>query len=155
DEPWFGPEDVDLYAVNADRTEPTEGEGLVRRADIRGPLRAFVEGPDGSIAAVGSMVPDAPRSYDQNDLLVFVAGSDAPRVLTADLDCEVGDGIGSDCHPPAGGGAMPLGFNADASAVFTVIGRRGSAQLAAIEIATGALRTLTGSEHEVIAGTIS
>src|SRR4030095_2250707 len=117
-----------------DRAEATEEAGLTRIAGIRGPLLSFAGDEDGRVLAVGYFVPEAPRSYDQKDLLLFEPGERRPRVITADHDFEVGDGISSDQHPPRGGGGMPLGFARGGAAALAVMGHHGSARLARFDL---------------------
>ena len=156
-EPWFGHEDSDLFAVSPDLEAPTDGERLVTVADIRGPIAAFVEAQDGRIAAVGGIRPEAPRSYDQNDLLLFEGPLPrrTPQVLTAGFDFPIGENIASDQHPPRGGGTLPLGFAPDQKAVLAVVGRHGSALLARVAIADGSVEELTDARHEVTAGSVT
>ena len=156
-EPWFGPEDVDLLAVSPDLERPTDGPELRTVADIRGPLRAFAEDSGGRIAAVGGLRPEPPRSYDQNDLLLFEGSwpRTTARVMTADYDFDVAPDIASDQHPPRGGGSMPLSFAAGERAVLGVVGRHGAAILALISLADGGVEELTDARHEVIAGSVT
>ena len=157
DEPWFGPEHTDIFAVPADRGAPTDGEDLALVADLGGTIAAFAEDAHGRIVAVGGLRPDPPRSYDQGDLLLFEGDwpRREPRVLTADFDFEIGDGLSSDQHPPRGGGAMPLGFTGEGRAALTVVGRHGAAMLARVALADGAVEELTDARHEVIAGSLT
>jgi dipeptidyl aminopeptidase/acylaminoacyl peptidase len=155
-EPWYGPEDSELYAVAADLERPTDGAAMKVVADVRGPIYAHAEAAGGRIAAVGGIRPEAPRSYDQNDLLLFDGPwpRTAPRVLTADFDFDVQPDIASDQHPPRGGGAMPLGWTPGDDAVITVVGRHGAAMLARVSL-DGRVEELTAADREVIAGSIT
>ncbi|MEQ1833768.1 MAG: S9 family peptidase [Candidatus Eisenbacteria bacterium] len=157
--PWFETpgDDNDIVAVRAELAEPTEGEALVKVADIAGPILAFCEGSDGRLLAVGDIRHGKPNTYEASDLLLFEGAwpQTQPRVLTKGLDLHVGEGINSDQHPPRGGGAFVLGFGpGDKSALF-VHAKRGAAHLASCDLATGAVTDLTGSDLEVIAGTVS
>ena len=156
-EPWFGPEQASLYAVAADRREPTTGDQLETIAEIQGPITAFVADDSGRIAAVGGVRPEPPRSYDQNDLLLFEPPypGRSPRVLTREPDLEAGGEIIADQHAPRGGGEKPLAFSADGRAVLAVFARRGSAFFARVGIADGAVEPLTGPQYEVIAGSVT
>ncbi|MGH7724798.1 MAG: prolyl oligopeptidase family serine peptidase [Candidatus Eiseniibacteriota bacterium] len=158
-EPWFGGEDVDLYAVAADRTTPAtdESDGLERIANHTGPIFTFREGADGRIVAVGATVLDPPRSYDQRDLLLFEGPGPMrkARVLTSAYDFEVDGDIAADGHPPRGGGSFPIGFARDGRSVLTVVGRHGSNRLARITIESGKVEELTEGRHEVQVGSLS
>jgi len=155
-EPWHGPEDQDLYAAAADRATPaTDEEGIERVADASGPILAFREGPRGAIAATVILLTEPPRSYDQGDLLLFEGATPerAPRVLTSGWDFEVGGStIGSDQHPPRGGGAMPLAFAADGAHVYAAVGRHGAQILARIGVTGGKVEELTDPHREVVSG---
>jgi dipeptidyl aminopeptidase/acylaminoacyl peptidase len=157
EEPWFGPEDTDLHAVSPDLPEPTEGDALQTVADIRGPILAFAEGPDGSIAAVGGIRPAEPRSYDQNDLLLFQGSwpRTSPKVLTRNFDFDVWGDISSDQHPPRGGGSQPLAFTGGGKAVLTQIGRHGAAILARISTGEGEIEELTDARHDLVSATVT
>jgi dipeptidyl aminopeptidase/acylaminoacyl peptidase len=155
DEPWFGYEDSDLYAVAPDLSNPTDGAALKTVIDIHGPVGSFTEDREGRIATIGNIQPEAVRSYDQDDLLL--ASGSWPRRevknLTNDYDFDIGGGISADQHAPRGGGRRPLAFSADGSAILTVTARHGAAMLASVNTATGEVTELTDAKHEVIAGT--
>jgi dipeptidyl aminopeptidase/acylaminoacyl peptidase len=155
-EPWHGPEDQDLFAVAVDRTAPaSDDDGIEPVADAAGPILAFHEGESGAIAATGLLLQEPPRSYDQGDLLLFEPPDPArvARVLTGPYDFEVGDStIGSDQHPPRGGGAMPLAFAPGGAHVYTAIGRHGAQRLARVSVEEGTVEELTDGAREVIAG---
>ena len=157
--PWFATpaEDNDVRAVRADLAEATDGAGMTLVADIQGPLVQFVEGPGGRLAAIGAVRAVKPNTYEANELLLFEGKWPlaAPRVLTEGHDMHVGEGINSDVHPPRGGGALPLGFTTGAKGIVFVHSRRGAAQLAHVDLASGKLEDLTGRDLEVIAGTVS
>lgn len=158
EQPWFArpAEDNDVRAIPADLAEPTEGADAALVADIAGPIGRFEEGPGGRLVAVGGIRPLDPNSYEIDDLLLFEGNwpMTAPRVLTAGADLHVGEGINSDQHPPRGGGEPPLGFTADGGVVFTY-SHRGSAPLARLDLASGAIEALTDPSREVVAGSVS
>lgn len=156
--PWFGDpiEDNDLRAVSPDLEMPTEGADAAIVADIRGPIAAFAEGPDGRWLAVGGVRPSPHRSYDQNDLLLFEGAwpMTAPRVLNEGRDLATAETISGDQHPPRGGGALPLALTPDGRAVFSYAWQ-GSSRLARTDLATGALEDLTGAGGDLQAATVS
>ena len=157
--PWFETpgDDNDILAVSAELSAPTEGDALVKVADIAGPLVAFCEGTGGRLLAVGDIRPGKPNTYEASDLLLFEGAwpQTEPRVLTKGLDLHVGEGINSDQHPPRGGGAFVLGFGPGGKSALFVHAKRGAAHLASCDLASGAVTDLTGPELEVIAGTVS
>jgi dipeptidyl aminopeptidase/acylaminoacyl peptidase len=158
EEPWFGRplEDNDVRAISPDLASPSDGSDAVRVADIAGPLAPFAQGPDGRLAAVGGIRPDPPRSYDQNDLLLFEGAwpMTEPRVLTAGLDLAVGENTSGDQHPPRGGGALPLAFTSDGGVLFAHA-RHGATRLARFDLATGRHEDLTGPQDDVVSGSAS
>ncbi len=157
-EPWFGPEDNEIWAVSPELETPTEGDALRVVADVRGPLMQFAEGADGRIAAAGGVRPETYRSYDQTELLVF-SGTwpmTEPVIASAKLDRPFNEGgISSDQHPPRGGGSQPLAFTADGRGVIGVIDSHGAGRLAIVDVATGAARELTPPHREVTHGSVS
>jgi len=156
-EPWFGPEDADVWSVDPARSEPTSDD-VALVADLAGPIQRFVAGPDGRLLATGGLVQDPPRSYDQPELVLFEPPFPARRgrVVSAGHDFEVGQSsIASDLHPPRGGGSVPLAFVDNGQAALTVVGRHGACLLARIGLEDGSVSELTPADHEVIAGSVS
>jgi dipeptidyl aminopeptidase/acylaminoacyl peptidase len=157
-EPWNEPEDADVYAVDPDLSEATEGDRLETVADASGPILAFHEGADGRFAAAATPLRDPPRSYDQPRLLLFEGPRPARpgRDLAPAVDFEFGSVyMAADQHPPRGGGAMPLAFVDGGAAVVTVLGKHGAARLARVGVAGGAVAELTAGEREVVGGSVS
>jgi dipeptidyl aminopeptidase/acylaminoacyl peptidase len=85
----------------------------------------------------------------------MLAGSSGPvKALTGGYDFDIGGGIGSDQHPPRGGGQRPLAFTADGRSILCVVARQGSSMLARVDgVGGGAVEELTPYGREVIAGT--
>ncbi len=158
-EPWHGPDNQDLYAVAIDRAKPaTDGDGISLVADAAGPILTFHEGEGGAILGTGVLVQEPARSYDQGDLFLFEAPwpTRVARVLTGPYDFEVGDStIGSDQHPPRGGGGMPLAFAPGGRDAYTTVGRHGAQILARVGVDDGTVEELTDDRHEVIAGSVT
>jgi dipeptidyl aminopeptidase/acylaminoacyl peptidase len=154
-EPWFEPDDGDLYSVSADLKRPATDRDFQTVIDIAGPLGAWHEAADGRLLAVGNFQPAAIRSYDQDDLLLTEGTGVARRVrnVTEQYDYDVSGGISADQHPPRGGGQRPLAFTNDGHAAYVVVARHGHAALARVDLASGAVEELTAPEYEVIAGT--
>ena len=151
-QPWFGDDDANLYAVSPDPGRPDDGAAFRTRVDYDGGIGDWVEAGDGRIAFVGGINPPEAHSYDQNDLML-ASGSGPVRALTGGYDFDIGAGIGSDQHPPRGGGARPLAFSADGRSVVCTVARQGSTMLARVDVASGAVEELTPYGREVIAGT--
>ena len=157
DEPWFGPEDADVYAVPADRAKPAAEGEVELVADAAGPIFQFAVAGAKSILGLGVLVQDPPRSYDQGDLFLFESPwpARAARVLTASYDFEVGHDVSSDCHPPRGGGATPLALVDGGKSAITTVTRHGRTMLAKVSVSDGKVTELTDDAHEVGAGTLS
>jgi dipeptidyl aminopeptidase/acylaminoacyl peptidase len=154
-EPWFGSEESVLYAVDASRAEPTDGDALETVLDARAGLRDWTAGPGERLALVAVPVTPAPRSYDQPTLLVTDGAGRPTRDLAAAADVAVGETVGYDQHPPRGGGATPLAFAEDGRAVIARICSRGTSYLARFDTAGGAMTLLTPPGLDVVAGTAS
>ena len=152
-EPWFGQDDDNLYAVAVDLKSPADGPGFRTLVDYDGGIGDWVEAGDGRIAFVGGINPKEDHSYDQSDLMITNGAGRPVRALTADYDFDISGGIGSDQHPPRGGGHRPLAFSADGRSLVVVVGRQGAAVLARVDGTSGAVEALTPSDREVIAGT--
>jgi len=153
DEPWFSPDDQNLYAVAPDLAKPADGAAMKTVIDIDGPIGQYTEAADGRIAAIGWFATSPPRSYDQDDLLLAEGPwpRRKPRNLTAEYDFDIGGGIISDQHPPrGGGGGAPLAWTDDGRAIVTRVGRHGASMLARIDAASGEVTELTDGQHEVV-----
>ena len=154
-EPWFGGEHADLWAVSPDLAEPTDGPELRKVVDFTGAIQGFAEGPDGSFAMLGFLQPEVPRSYDRRSLLL--SRGTWPQRDVRDLgrghDFDFGETIGSDQHPPRGGGATPLAFTADGREIVVTVGRHGAAMLCRVRIDSGAVEELTDAAGEILHGT--
>ena len=158
EQPWFEHESNDLWAVSPDAEKPTDGRGLERITEFLGPILGYAEGPDGAIAAVGSVrTPGEFHTFEANDVLLFEGkgSSRAPRVLTSAWDFDVWGDIAGDQHPPRGGGMQPLGWADGGKSVLVTVGRHGASLLARVDRASGAVEEWTPASHEIIAGTVS
>jgi len=157
-EPWFGEpiEDDDVRAVPPDLEAPTDGEAMALVADVFGPIANFAEGPDGRWLAIGGVRPEPPRSYDQNELLLFEGAwpMKQPRTLASERDFAMGEGLSADQHPPRGGGAFPLALTPSGHAIFGYAWQ-GASRLARLELATGRLEDLTDARSDLVAGSVS
>jgi dipeptidyl aminopeptidase/acylaminoacyl peptidase len=153
-EPWFGGDDDVLYAVAPDLARPADGAGFKVRVDYDGGIGDWIESGDGRIAFVGGLNPPEVHSYDQNDLML-AAATGGVKALSGGYDFDIGVGISGDQHAPRGGGRRPFAFTADGRGILCVVGRHGSAMLARVDAASGAVEELTPAGREVIHGTPS
>ncbi|MGE5813708.1 MAG: S9 family peptidase [Acidobacteriota bacterium] len=149
EEPYYHPQDADLYAV-----APTGGE-IVKVASIDGTIGSISPSPDGNrIAFVGTLKKTPVRSYDQPDLFVTDAkpGS-TPRNLTASFDFDIGGGIGGDQRAPRGAGSSQPVWSSDGQSLFVVASEHGNANIKRIDIGSGALAAYTEGNHDVMSYT--
>jgi dipeptidyl aminopeptidase/acylaminoacyl peptidase len=133
-EPYYEPDDSDLYAVGADGGDP------VRVASIDGRIGAYSPSPDGRrIAFVGTLNGRPERSYDQPDLFVADLSGGEPRNLTAAYDFDVNGGIGGDQRAPRG--QHPAGpiWSRDGRTILIKTGQHGNARLVRFDAASGAM----------------
>src|SRR4029079_8835636 len=91
-EPYYEPQDSDLYSV------PAGGGAMTKVASIEGTIGDVSVSPDGrQIAFVGTLHGHPVRSYSQPDLWIMdAAPGSAPRNLTVKYDYQVMGGIGGD-----------------------------------------------------------
>ena len=133
-EPYYLPQDNDLYAVSRDGGEPT------RIASIDGNIGAYAQSPDGKrIAFVGAHHGAPERSYSQPDLWVAGVGG-TPRNLTEKYDFDIDGGLAGDQRAPRG--AHPGGpiWSDDGSGIIVKVGHHGITYLKAFDARTGADR---------------
>ncbi|MBX6330413.1 MAG: S9 family peptidase [Gemmatimonadaceae bacterium] len=144
DEPYYYPENADLYAVAA------TGGSTEKVADIDGPIVQPSVAPDGkSYAFYGYINPTQTRSYNQPDLFVWQGG----RVtnLTASYDFDVGSDVTGDQAPPRGRGSEPVLWTADGRSVIIATTEHGTANLVRVDVGTGRIEPLTTGRHTVLA----
>ena len=156
-EPWFGDEDSNLFAISPDCEAPTEADGISPVVEFRGAILAYRAGAEGRIAMAATLPTESPRSYEQTHLVLAeepwpcrTVKNAAPR-----YDFDVCGDLGSDQHPPRGGGEKPLAWTPDARSILTVVTRHGANMLARVDLADGSVAELTDYGHDVIAGTAS
>ena len=155
-EPWFGLDEMKLYAVTPDLDTPTDGTALEVVAEGCGYVTAFAEGPDGRIAVIAP-VSETPRSYEQPRLLMSASGTPGGGLtrLAPGHDFPFGEVINSDQHPPRGGGQIPLAFAADGASVFATCGRHGAAYLVRVDVASGEVTERTPAGLDIVSGSSS
>jgi dipeptidyl aminopeptidase/acylaminoacyl peptidase len=153
EEPWFGLEENELYAVSPDLPQPTDGAELQLVVDMPGAIAAWTEGEDGRILMVASPAT-GPRSYEQPGLFV-TSGAWPQKVerLAASYDAPFGESLNSDQHPPRGGGETPLAWCGGKA--LARVGRHGSNFLVRVDLATGAVEELNPPGLDLVSGTAS
>jgi dipeptidyl aminopeptidase/acylaminoacyl peptidase len=144
DEPYYYPDNADLYAVSA------AGGSTEKVVDIDGPVIQPSAAPDGqSYAFYGYLNPAQERSYNQPDL--FVSQNARVTNLTARYDFDVGTNVIGDQEPPRGGGSEPVLWTADGRSVIIATTEHGTANLVRVDVRTGHIEPLTTGRHTVVA----
>jgi dipeptidyl aminopeptidase/acylaminoacyl peptidase len=146
-EPYYSKPHADLYAIPA-------GGGEVRHVfSFDGQIEEIALSPDGKrFACSGFANPPQFRSYDQTDLFVVDAATGAPfRNLTANLDADVLQAVGSDQHPPRGAAPLPIVWSGDGRSLFVEVNERGRGNLKRIDVETGKADPVTQGDQEVVA----
>jgi dipeptidyl aminopeptidase/acylaminoacyl peptidase len=149
EEPYYHPQDSDLYAV------PAGGGDIVKVASIDGNIGGISPSPDGTrIAFIGTPEMKPVRSFDQPELFITEArpGS-TPRNVTTAYDSEVGGGIGGDQRAPRGGGGSPPVWSRDGRSILVVASEHGSSNIKRIDTATGKVEPFTQGAHDVMSYT--
>ena len=148
-EPYYLPQDNDLYAVGRDGGEP------MRIASIDGNIGAYAQSPDGKrIAFVGTHHGNPERSYSQPDLWVSDIGG-TPRNLTEKYDFDIDGGLAGDQRAPRG--AHPGGpiWSKGGQTVFVRAGTHGNADLVSVDVRTARIvePSQSAKSHEVMSYT--
>ena len=131
-EPYYLPNDSDLYAVDRDGGEPT------RVASIDGNIGAYAQSPDGKrIAFVGTLHGTPERSYNQSDLWTVDVPGGTPRNLTEKFDFDIDGGIGGDQRAPRGSHPSGPIWSQDGRVLTVKVGHHGNAYLKAFDARTG------------------
>jgi len=146
-EPYYVPDDSDLYSV------PASGGSITKVASIDGTISNVSPSPDGKrLAFVGTLNGNPVRSFSQPDLWVMDATSGAtPANLTAAYDFDIGGAIGGDQAAPRGQNPKPILWSPDGSSLIVVSAERGNANLVRIDIAGRRVEPVTGGRQSVMA----
>jgi len=149
-EPYYEPDDQDLYSVSVDGGAPE------RALSIDGPIGSYALDRQGRrIAFTGAVNASPPRSFDQDDLFVAEGAGAGPRNLTAPYDSDVAGGIAADQHAPRGGQPTAPVWSADGRSVYVRVAERGRANLRRVDVATGKVDAVTTGDQEVVGYTAS
>ena len=147
-EPYYHPNDSDLYSV------PAAGGELTKVASIDGTIGDFSFSPDGKrLAFVGTLHGTPVRSYSQSDLWVADLPSAAPRNLTANYDFDIDGGLGGDQRAPRGGGPSGPVWSRDGRTLLIKVGEQGDANVKRIDAASGKVDPVTKGSHDVMSYT--
>ena len=148
-EPYYLPNDSDLYAVSRDGGEPSV------IASIDGGIGAYAQSPDGKrIAFVGTLHGNPERSYSQSDLWVTDIGG-TPRNLTEKYDFDIDGGIGGDQRAPRGSHPGGPIWQKSGQSVLVRVGKQGDADLIDVNVRSGEVveRRQTSKKHDVMSYT--
>jgi dipeptidyl aminopeptidase/acylaminoacyl peptidase len=149
-EPYYEPDDQDLYSVSVDGGEPE------RALSIDGPIGSYALDRQGRrIAFTGAVNASPPRSFDQDDLFVAEGAGAAPRNLTGAYDFDVAGGIAGDQHAPRGGQPTAPLWSADGRSVYVRVAEQGRANLKRVDLATGKVAAVTTGDQEIVGYTAS
>lgn len=149
-EPYYAPQDTDLYAV------PATGGTAERVLSIDGTIGRPVFSPDGRRLAFRGALSRPVRSYTQSDLFVADATPGAvPRNLTEKYDFDIAGGLTGDQHAPRGSQPDDPIWTADSAAVIVSTTVQGRENLVHFDVATSAAVPVTTGDHEVVSATIS
>jgi dipeptidyl aminopeptidase/acylaminoacyl peptidase len=145
-EPYYFPPDQDFFSA------PADGGALDTVVDIDGPVDEPAVGPDGkTVAFVGFINPQAPRSYDEPQL--FVARGHQVTNLSANYDFDMGGFVLGDQAPPRGGaGSNPIIWDAGRFVTIATT-EHGRSNLVRFDATTGARQALTHGDHTILAYT--
>jgi dipeptidyl aminopeptidase/acylaminoacyl peptidase len=152
-EPYYFPNDSDLYSVAVTGGEPT------RVASIDGTIGDFAFAPDGKrIAFVGTLHGSPVRSYSQSDLWVadlpaFDGAAGAARNVTATYDFDIDGGLGGDQRAPRGGAPSGPVWTRDGRALLIKVGEQGDVNIKRIDAAGGKVDAVTSGHHDIMAYT--
>jgi dipeptidyl aminopeptidase/acylaminoacyl peptidase len=144
EEPYYELPKSELYSISAAGGNPTK----LNTFDLG--INALSLSPDGKQIAFVASVTQPVNSYTQPDLwIVDLAPNAKPRNLTANFDCDLGDGVfGDNASPRAGGGNVPL-WSPDGRSLIEVYGKGGKTILASFDGTTGVPTDLTHGNQAV------
>ena len=144
EEPYYELPKSELYAISVGGGNPTK----LNTFDLG--INDLSLSPDGKQIAFLASVTQPVNSYTQPDLwIVDLAPNAKPRNLTANFDCDVGDGVfGDNAAPRAGGGNIPL-WSPDGRSLIEVYGKGGKTILASFDVMTGVPTDLTHGNQAV------
>ncbi len=146
EEPYYHPHITELYAI------PATGGQIEKIAGIKGDIGDFAESPDGKWVAFTGQLNEPVLSYSRGRLyVVSTAPGSVPKDIAPDADLDIGDGIGSDQHPPRAGGGRRLFWSDGGRSLVQVVGEKGSANLRKFDVASGKIDPVTVGNQEVMA----
>jgi dipeptidyl aminopeptidase/acylaminoacyl peptidase len=144
DDPAYEHPHADVYSVAA------AGGSPARVATIPMAAREMSLSPDGKRVAFCASINEPVQSYTEPDLWVMDLAADAkPRNLTANYDFDVCSGVGGDQGTPRAGGQDHVVWTADGNNLIVTTASKGTANLIAVEVASGKITELTNGKQAV------
>jgi len=144
DDPSYEHPHADIYSVAAAGGAPGK---VVSISMAPGEMSLS---PDGKRIAFCASINEPVQSYTQPDLWVMDLAADAkPRNLTASYDFDVCSGVGGDQGTPRAGGPNRVIWTTDGNSLIVTTASKGSANLMAVEVASGKITELTNGKQAV------
>jgi dipeptidyl aminopeptidase/acylaminoacyl peptidase len=154
----LGHDSIYGFAVTTAAGHPKEMPTTGFMDDLKLEANGIALSPDGRHLAFHASDEKQAISHQQTDLFVqdidWNSGKPAivgePRNLTGKTAYEMGSGVGGDNTAPRGGGSREISWNRESTALYDVVGSRGSALLVEVNAKTGAVKELTAAKQAVI-----
>jgi dipeptidyl aminopeptidase/acylaminoacyl peptidase len=144
DDPSYEHPHADVYSVAA------AGGAPAKVVSINMAPGEMSLSPDGKRIAFCASINEPVQSYTQPDLWVMDLAADAkPRNLTANYDFDVCSGVGGDQGTPRAGGPNRVIWTADGNSLIVTTASKGSANLIAVDAASGKITQLTDGKQAV------
>jgi|TARA_B100000315_G_scaffold260820_1_gene325859 dipeptidyl aminopeptidase/acylaminoacyl peptidase len=135
--------DSEIYRVAASGdSEP------IPLTDHRGPDSRPLVSPDGKwIAFTGYDVDERPPSYATQELYVMRPDGSQRRLLTAEYERAVGDGVGSDVLAPIAGSSSRIQWKRDSKSLYFTSADRGQVNIQEVRVRDSRITPLTELEQ--------
>jgi dipeptidyl aminopeptidase/acylaminoacyl peptidase len=144
DDPSYENPHADVYSVAA------AGGAPEKLLTINMAPREMSLSPDGKRLAFCASINEPVQSYTEPDLWVMDLAADSkPRNLTANYDFDVCSGVGGDQGTPRAGGGDHVVWTADGNNLIVTTASKGTANLIAVEVASGKITELTNGKQAV------
>ena len=144
DDPSYERPHADVYSVAA------AGGDVSKIVSIDMAPGEMALSPDGKRVAFCASVNEPVQSYTEPDLWVMdLAANAKPRNLTANYDFDVCGGVGGDQGTPRAGGQNQVVWTSDGNSLIVTTASKGTANLIAVDVASGKVTELTNGKQAV------
>ena len=144
DDPSYERPHADVYSVAAG------GGDVSKIVSIDMAPGEMALSPDGKRVAFCASVNEPVQSYTEPDLWVMdLAANAKPRNLTANYDFDVCGGVGGDQGTPRAGGQNQVVWTSDGNSLIVTTASKGTANLIAVDVASGKVTELTNGKQAV------